>query len=390
MRIESLQTIFPDNPELVEAIWTKGADQMEVYEVVAKVVEQPEKTFLPIFFEALQKSISLGRNPGYIKKIVLKLQGASEFPQYAQLAKSIVFPKIPKLRADDNYGLYPDDSVSLSGMKDRATVLRENDFAKAKQIISLLNSDFAHDSTISKTAEAFWNDVDTPLGYFRLGSCPEKDSSDEFGRVSLLFQGAINDGIRLLVCLNETGESAKIGVPDFWENRVLWHLNIPGWKIEKTGEIELASVPKDRQDYNTPRVVKSVLEAREETTGRIIPMTVFHMDGWRDQSPMPGKSPILFNALQMAIREHRSTLKERVWINCIGGIGRTGTTAAGICAMEYIDQELGKKTPFDQIKPNFPQIIYSLRKSGCKLVGQPSHLHDLHAWLGLVFDQHAT
>jgi hypothetical protein len=424
--------MFPDNPELVEKLWKKGADQMGTAEVAANVFKQPNvEIFIKDLFEKIQQSLDEDYNTGYCKSILDKIKKNPEFTKYENIVCQITIPIIKKLRADDNFGSFPEDRVPLSHMKERAEALSADNMAKAKQIIKMLKSDEKLDEKAKaqqKKAEekqekegSFWHDVDTPYGCFRISACPTKGTSKapdkivakvffvfksvmqkvgsffgysrswmyppkEFDQVSLLFKAALSDGIRVFVSLNETGESSTRKVSDFWKSRVLDAVNIPGWKLKNLGETELASEEKGPKDFNKPRVVERTIEATNLETGKKTILTHLHSDGQRDQSPI--RSTRLFNVLQNRIYAlTKDDLQRRVWFNCIGGKGRSASAAVGQCALRHVHQQAQDKTPLEKIEVNNSELISLFRRYRPGAVGQASHIVGLHEWLGTVYEE---
>jgi hypothetical protein len=402
MRLSQLKEVFPETPIIAEALWTSGASQMRPGEVAAnafnphnqifKVIPEGDQVlaFLTELFKAMQKSADEDYNKGVCKSIHAKIVADPHFATYKDLLPQVIFPEPVKLRKDEKYGSFPEDLVPLSKMKERAHELRADKMAKAKQIIDMLKSDEAFDPSIKieEKEGIFWNDVDTPFGRFRIGECPRKIPSKEKS-AALLFKCALQDGIRVFVSLNETNESSD-GVDgkasDFWENHVLGLLEIPGMKLVKTGQTVLDSVrePQDasqqREQYNHPQVVESTLEAVMEN-GEKIPFIHLHLDGWINQHPVPEIR--LFNVLQKRIFE----LGGDVWYNCVGGKGRSPTTAVAQWCLRLIHKALQENTPLDELKINIPELCYMAKKCRSGVIGQACQIVDLHEWLGTVYDE---
>lgn len=136
-----------------------------------------------------------------------------------------------------------------------------------------------------------------------------------------MFQIALERGEHLFVSLHESDEHAENRINDFWQNNRLSTLRVPGWTFEKIVEKDLSHGGQEGQ--KVARIVESTLLATNGAEQRVL--THIHFDKWPDRSPMPSEE--LFDVLLHRIAEVSPSPKLGIWINCIGGVGRTGTTA---------------------------------------------------------------
>jgi hypothetical protein len=359
MRLDRFAEIFTDQEMRTKLCGPKPGTEAVYSEIVKNIFAQKDtKEFLTSVLLRIQEAIYNPALTGNCKQIIKKIEEAPEYPKFAESLPKIILPAL-KVRDHGEFGTFPEESFPLSEMMKRAEALRNQNFAKGYDLIEKLKSDEATDPamTAAKIARSkdkrlpgqFWDDVDTPFGCFQLGSCPAT-----IEETSLLLKNVIDNNIRALVCLHQSGEHAAHRISDFWEPKRLTSLQIPGWKIEKIKEEEL-------ENRRPPRLVESTLEAWNEKEDKKILFPVLHLDGWPDQSPMPCGEE-LFDALQKRIAVLCPNATDRIWINCIGGIGRTGTTAAGRCLLQMITQEQQRGNQLAEKPFNILELIYALRK----------------------------
>ena len=103
-------------------------------------------------------------------------------------------------------------------------------------------------------------------------------------------------------------------------------------------------------------------------------MIHLHYVGWKDRKAIPDER--LYQKLLDRMKELSPIGNAPISINCRGGVGRTGTTAAAY-ALEYS----GKKMV------NIPQTIFDLRKQRKGMVGQETQFSQVYSVLGRYFGQ---
>lgn len=250
--------------------------------------------------------------------------------------------------------------------------------ARVKGVASKHNPPFEFNRAGKKTRVFLnWSDVDTEYQKFRLGACPRS-----LNEARGLFSTVIKDNVRVMVSLHQKTE-AKRWCNDFWENRRLRKMNIGGWKIKKVSEKLLAKDVPGRSGKRTPKLLESTLIATRKNKTKVI--THLHFDGWPDRSPVSSEK--LFNKLLDRMQALNPSADTRIAINCVGGIGRTGSTAVAYCLRKYIDEKIMLKKPLKDLKVNIPDIIYQFRKQRSGIVGQPSHLSLLHSATGAYYER---
>lgn len=385
MKLDKLKELFDE--QVATKMWgAVGFDDKAQDELVGNAFLQG-KDFIVLVLDRIKQGIS-GANSATYRQLLIKIKKNQSFRQYASdpTVPKVEIPLPPK-REHGEFGSFPEQLKLLSEMETRAAELRANDLAESLRVMNMVKSDALHDPRMPKADDVpppgaegkFWDDVNTPFQDFILGACPRNDQE-----VAAIFKRFIDENHHLLVSLLQSFEvPSNRRVTDFWKNERLASL-IPGWTFKVREEKELDSRPIEREGQRPPRVVETTIEATNGVVTRIF--THLHLDGWPDQSPMPWGEE-LFHVLQMRIAQLCTGPRDRIWINCLGGVGRSGSTAVARYIKQMIDAEVTRGTRLDQIKINIPEIIYAFRKQRPELVGQPSHLAHLHAWVGRYYKE---
>jgi hypothetical protein len=389
MKLKKLLEIFPNAPDMCEKLWgpDKTVKKIRQPTLVENIFHQEDpKAFLAFVLSQIETA---QKSKGTRRQLREKIIRHPLFPAFAPEGLSLIRP-IQK-QSDAAYGSFPVEALPLRAMRQRAEELSANGYRISAQIIKTIRSDVKKDPRIPRSFDfnrtgrdipgmkIHMNDVDCPYGRFRLGGCPRS-----LVDTSSLFKKVLEAGDLLFVSLHEKGEHPE-RYHDFWENEKLRTLRLDAWTIQKTEEKELARMQTPSTQGKIGRLVESTLIASRGEEKRTL--THIHFDGWVDQSPLPSED--LFYTLQQRITQLCPTPQDPVIINCIGGKGRTGTTAAARMIKFYIDKQLEKGVKLDDITLNIPQdIIYDILRMHRKgMIGQPSHLAHLYAFTARYYEE---
>ncbi len=386
-----LSEMIPQNliPILLGTPDTKEATEDQI---VANVFKQRDlREFVREILSQLKSAEEAKRQTWRSQHLILKIM---RHPLYGENAPA-GFMEVPPLlerTTPQEFGTFPQELLALPAMAQRVLTLSARQLYEARQISESMKRDEKTDPRIPKSFDFNssgrslglslpWNDVDTPFQSFRLGALPKT-----LEEASSLFQVALGANDHLFVSLHESNEHQRDRISDFWENRTLQRLTIPGWKVLKTDERVLAQETSGSASQKTVKIVESTLRAVREDGSETRVLTHLHLDGWPDASPLPSED--LFYTLQSRMAQISPLPQDRILINCIGGVGRTGTTAVARYCRQYIDFHRSQGHSLDSIRLNIPEIIYSMRSSQRhNLVGQASHLPNLYSFVDRYYTE---
>lgn len=387
--------MFPSSPDLCTTfLGSRDTQEASEEKIVENIYAQKDlREFLAIAIEQLTEAERAKRMTWRCQHLLTKIRRHPLYKGNAP-AGAIEAPPLLTRTSPEDRGTFPNEFKYLSAMKQRANELRARDFYDARQILETMKEDEKSDPRMPKDQEfnrsgrelgvtTHYSDVTTPYQSFRLGACPKT-----FEETSALFRVALEAHDSLFVSLHDEGEHKNDRNSDFWENASLDQTPIPGWTVKKTQEVEVDRRPTEEDVQKVARIVESTLTATKNEGEETRTLTHFRIIGWQDASPLPSED--LFYRLVKLIAQ-RCRPEDRPLINCIGGIGRTGTTAVALYCIRFIDAQLAAGIKLEDIRLNVPEIIYQLfRTQRHGLVGQTSHLAHLYAFLGQYYDELKT
>jgi len=195
---------------------------------------------------------------------------------------------------------------------------------------------------------------------FVLTGCPMNKQ-----QAAWLWEELIRQNVQVAVSLHNIGEATS-RCPSFWHDDVLKDLP---W----TGERKVDNVSSRIliEGENGAKIVETKLQATNGHENR--EMTHLHYVGWKDRKAIPDEK--LYQTLLDRMRELSPSGNVPISINCRGGVGRTGTTAAA-----YALERPGQKAV------NIPQTIFDLRKQRKGMVGQNTQFSQIYSVLGRYFN----
>lgn len=300
------------------------------------------------------------------------------------------------------YDKFPEEWCSFEELSERADILQQ-DYAKAMNIIDQIDERVKRDPAITSLsqneyqipgcldrtyfpydlyragrdipgASIYGSDIHTDLQYFLLFGCPYtlQEASD-------LFDIILHQGIRVIVSLHQHDEPAG-KMNDFFEDQRLISCKLrDGWLIRKISEKILDEDPLFQEGTCMPRIVESILLASKGVEQ--IRLRHFHYDGWQDGHPAPSES--FLDELYRNIEPLLSP-KTPIAINCIGGVGRSGTFALGLYNRRYIDQCMKGL----ERKINIPENLYrEFRRRRAGVIRDPRQLAQVYSITAKYYQQ---
>jgi len=193
---------------------------------------------------------------------------------------------------------------------------------------------------------------------YLLGGCPKT-----IEEAQNTFDVILKEGAPVLISLHQPHEiKNKLS---FWANNVLSKLKLRnGWKIENMTEKELANTEKKENEDSKFQIVESTLLATRNGEKRTLHH--FHYIGWENHELVPRLD--LMNSLLDQSDKLSPSCEKPIWINCKGGVGRTGTVALARACRCAIQEQLKQGTKFEDVKINIPLLLYHLREKRAGLL----------------------
>lgn len=301
------------------------------------------------------------------------------------------------------YGKFPEHTFTLPELLEVGKRLNQDGYKKAKTLFKTMKAMIKQDPAITSLTktdlELFPKEIrpkyNGPFDFNRFGrelnqvylnasevtfpeqkyilwGCPHNVSV-----VNHFFQQALEKNISVLVSTHQATEALDRSNA-FWSADSVNNLSLNGgWKLEHLGGKALAEDTKPNEDGRIPRLVETTIRATKKNQERFI--THLHYDGWKDRHPMPSLQ--LFDQLLDRMQELNPDPQIPVAINCVGGVGRTGTTAVSLLLRRKIDQRRKENGQdwLDSTTVNIPEIIYEFRKQRESIVGNEKQFTQIHA-----------
>lgn len=289
------------------------------------------------------------------------------------------------------YALFPEESCTLLQLKTKANELRENNFTKSmelqakikrqfKRYIKLTGHDFSFnlaEKRLSYLPNLSFYASDVSFGRGRnylLFALPR--SSDE---ASVLFDLALQKRVTLFVSLLESQE-AKSKFNTYWTQERLCQLTTKnGWRFAKKSSKILGHAPIEPKGKKIPKLIETKFIARH-ASGEKRELTHLHLEGWRDREETPNET--LFHLLQDRIQEIHQGRDEPIAINCLGGVGRTGTTSLVNCLRKDIDDYFAQGLDPAVVKINVVEKLFQFRLQRNWFLEQAGQLANVFSVLG--------
>jgi len=162
---------------------------------------------------------------------------------------------------------------------------------------------------------------------------------------------------------------------NFWRQHNLEQMTLlNGWTIsEKDRELIIEG---KKQERGTPAIIKTTLLA---TNGKL-ERTITHLQytGWFNYTPFPDEA--VFQVLLNHMLVISPTKSIPIAINCHGGIGRTGATAAVFVLERQIATAVAENRE-NRYRVNLANIIYMLRRQRQGVLGNPGNVSKIYSVL---------
>jgi protein tyrosine phosphatase len=289
------------------------------------------------------------------------------------------------------YNLFPEENCTLSQLTDRAAQLRENNFTEAlelqariKRQMKRFTEQTQHDYNVNLAEnrmpykpEPSLNANDVTLGKGRnylLFALP-RDATD----AAHLFDAALQKNVTLFVSLLESTE-ARSKFNNYWlQNKLSQVTTKGGWKFAKKSSKILATAPKEPEGTKIPKLIETTIAARHKD-GENRVLTHLHYEGWRDREAMPSET--LFHALQDRIAQIHRGRDEPFAVNCLGGVGRTGTTVLTNCFRKDIDDQFAQGKDPAKVKINVIEKLFAFKLQRNWFIEQATQLANVYSVLG--------
>lgn len=375
MRIGKLKEII-DDIELLAAVMGNNPKTTKItkQEILTNLfLSKGKETLLKQFTKKIKHNISYKRHKTTCKKIYRLLKGIKR-------KKTISFESKSAFPLDR----FPQEKTLLKNLREKASILSEDSYAKSLEVIRDINRRVTFDPYAKKrtsrnsTLPPRSDEVSTPNKKYLLIGCP-KTIED----ARQLFRYVLRNHCVLMISLlgKEEGENRA---NNFWTSKMLKHISpVDDWTIEqKSSQVFAQSLSSVNEVGKHPELIRTELVATKGEKQRTI--THLHYDGWMDRSPLPDEH--LFSTLLDTARQLSPSKEVPISINCMGGVGRTGTTAVTLYLQKQIDDQLAAGKNWDEITINVAEAIYYFRKFRIGIVGQPSHYAQMHSVLADYVD----
>ena len=191
------------------------------------------------------------------------------------------------------------------------------------------------------------------------------------------FEAATRQGVSLFVSAHETGEEPTRAT-NFWKNEVLSQIVLSDDStITNVSDIDAKGEKTEKQKQRIAHIVKNSLIHAQGTAEKTL--THLHIDGWRDNSPMHDEA--LLQTLLDEMEQLSPSREIPIAINCVSGVGRTGTIAVSYYLRREIEAQLRDGILLDDIRVNIPEVIYKFRMQRQYTAGRTLQLVQLYSAL---------
>jgi len=248
--------------------------------------------------------------------------------------------------------------------------IKKNPDVQEKQVIHYRTYEYNRSGRDLPGPELCANDLCIDNQCFILAGLPKNiESAAQYWNVILQQEGC------LVVSLHDSTESEDL-CNNFWKQQRLSQMQlVDGWTITEQNH-EILIKGKKSKKGTFPALIKTTLLATNSEETR----TLFHLHyvGWPNHTSIPDKT--VFQALLKNMRLLSPKKILPIAINCHGGIGRTGATAATYILERQISKAV-RENKENEYRVNLAKIIYDFRKQRPNVLSNSNNISKIFSVL---------
>jgi len=224
------------------------------------------------------------------------------------------------------------------------------------------------------------NRVETENGVYFLAGCPKS-----YEAAGWYWEEIIKNGVKVVVSLHDETEGGD-RANKFWTQEQLDKMAFPeGIEIKVLSSRVLDERPQvevTSKNGKTKTVDAKIVETILEITNgeKKEEKRHLHYAGWPDRCSIPSED--LFKTLVDRIEAFSPDKESPIAINCLGGVGRTGSTAITIDERRKIRKWLAQGDSLEALTTNLAEAIFNFRRQRTHVLGNETQVPQVLLSLG--------